>query len=802
MNPNNLNHSTDFQNLFESAPSLLLVLSPTFVIEAVTHAYLEATKTNRNEIIGKGIFEVFPDNPNDPDATGVSNLKASLNRVLESKSADAMAPQKYDIPLPESLGGGFERKIWSPFNSPVFNTSGDLVYIIHRVEDITEFIELKDKGVELQTRTEQMESEIYQRAHQLQDANKKLREAEKLKNEFFANVSHELRTPLSLILAPLESHLAGKYGTLNHEQSNSLKIIHNNAARLLQMVNGLLDFAKFEAGKMTVEREPVDITNLIASILNDFESMIGSKSLLLIREVELPQKHVMMDRYLFERILFNLLSNAIKYTPEGGKILVKAKINGDLLEISVEDNGVGIAKEDLETIFEKFRQVEGSSTRRFEGTGLGLAMVKEFSELLGGRISVNSTLGVGSTFKVGLLAPLTEAKESGVISSRRSTILPRYKNVHGHSKLVSNGNNHQKVLVCEDNDELAEYIVSLLIPICQVKRAKEGEEAWELVNTWHPDLVLTDVMMPKKDGIELCREIKSNHETSKTTVVLLTALTHREAMIKGWESRADEYLFKPFHPDELVTRIRSLLVMSAERKTASDEIEKYTNQLEQSNKEMESFSYSISHDLRAPLRAIGGYSEILLEEYDSKLDEEGRRLIKNVISNTVKMAHQIDDLLKFVRVGNESLHKTRIAVTDLVTKLIQELESEITQPAEIIVYPMPEIHADHGLITHLYNNLITNAIKYSSKRAHPKIEIGFTPMEKGGAFFVKDNGVGFDMAYNKKLFGIFQRLHDQDEFEGTGIGLAIVERIVAKHDGKVWAEGKVNEGATFYFSIP
>jgi signal transduction histidine kinase len=803
MDQKTIKNGPNFQSLFESAPGLFLVLSPGLKIVAVSNEYLKATKTKKTEIIEKGIFEVFPDNPDDPNATGVANLKASLYRVLENKTTDAMAPQKYDIPRPESEGGGFEERYWSPLNSPVFNNRGEVGYIIHRVEDITEFILLKKKGADLQTRTEQMESEIYLRANQLQEANKKLRDAEKIKSDFFANVSHELRTPLSLILAPSESILSGKYGSLNDEQAQSLKILHNNAIRLLQLVNGLLDFSKFEAGKMTVKREPLNIATLVFSILNDFESMLNSKSLTLVHEIKEYEKKVLIDRYLFERILFNLLSNAIKYTPTGGEIIVKTRNEGDIFELSVQDTGVGIPNEEIKTIFEKFSQVESSSTRRFEGTGLGLAMVKEFSELLGGSVSVISVVGKGSIFTVKFEAPFTNEKESHIAPVPKPTnFLPRYKLLSQNSEEIINVGNQQKVLVCEDNDELSLYIVSILSGFCHIKRAKDGEEGMDLVSTWYPDLVITDVMMPKKDGIELCQQIKSNPETSKILVVLLTALTHREAMIKGWEAMADEYLFKPFHPDELVTRIRSLLSKVVDRKEATKKIERYTRQLEQSNKEIEAFSYSISHDLKAPLRAISGYCGILHRKYHSKFDNEGKRLIETVIGNTKKMTDQIDDLLKFVRTGKESLKITTISMTTLANKVAGEFENALKSNTEIIISAMPSVNADYGLMTHLYYNLISNAIKYSSKKTKPKIEIGFKSTEKGEAFYIKDNGVGFDMKYYNKLFSVFQRLHDSKEFEGTGLGLAIVERIIAKHGGRVWAEGKPNKGAVFYFTLP
>jgi signal transduction histidine kinase len=798
--------SVDFRHLFESAPGLYLVLSPELKILAVSNAYLHATLTKREEIISKGIFDVFPDNPDDPSASGVGNLRASLQRVLETGAPDAMAVQKYDIPRPESEDGGFEEKYWSPLNTPVFGKNGKVQYIIHRVEDVTEFIKLKNSGTqqhklteELKTKADQMETEIFRRAQEIQEANKKLREAEKVKSEFFANVSHELRTPLSLILSPLESILSGKHGAIPPEQQKFLNTIHNNSLRLLQMVNGLLDFSKVEAGKMNVHREPTDIAFLIKTILNDFESMMRGKKIALSYDIEFSNKYVLLDRYLFERILFNLLSNAAKFTEDDGKVFVRAYMEGDNLYLSVADTGIGIPEAAMKSLFQKFSQVEGSSIRRFEGTGLGLAMVKEFAELLGGTVTVKSEVNKGSTFTVRCLAPTTQTKPDENKLTEKRSLIPLYQTTQVDENMASDGGSDlPKVLICEDNQELSAYIVSVLHGICQIKTAPDGERALELVHSWNPDLVLSDVMMPKKDGISVCREIKSNQATSKISVVLLTALTHREAMMKGWEVKADEYLFKPFHPEELLTRINSLLSAVRDRKNTEFILEQKNKQLVEANAELESFSYSVSHDLRAPLRSINGYTKILEEDLSDRLDEQGRRTLNKIIQNTSRMNKLIDDLLEFSKLGRKELEKRNIDTTKLVLSIVEEMKPK----ANVVVNDLIRAQADHALITQVWINLISNAIKYSEKKANPTVEVGSSLSNREVIYYVRDNGAGFNMEYSDKLFGVFQRLHKENEFQGTGIGLALVKRIVMKHHGRVWAEGKVNEGATFYFSLP
>jgi signal transduction histidine kinase len=282
----------DFKVLFESAPGLYLVLAPDLRIVAVSDAYARATMTRREEILGRGLFEVFPDNPADPNATGVRNLNASLQRVLENRVADAMAVQKYDIRKPAEEGGGFEVRYWSPVNSPVLKADGTLAYIIHRVEDVTEFVQLKQQGVaqsrlteELRERAVQMEAEIYARAREVAEANTRLkqaneelarlyektRELDELKTQFFANISHELRTPLALILGPIAKRLAA--GDLTDEERRDLEMVERNARLLHRHVSDLLDVARLEAGRMDIQYTEIDLARLARRTASNFDTL-------------------------------------------------------------------------------------------------------------------------------------------------------------------------------------------------------------------------------------------------------------------------------------------------------------------------------------------------------------------------------------------------------------------------------------------------------------------------------------------------------------------------------------------------
>jgi len=262
-----------------------------------------------------------------------------------------------------------------------------------------------------------------------------------------------------------------------------------------------------------------------------------------------------------------------------------------------------------------------------------------------------------------------------------------------------------------------------------------------------------------------------------------------------------------YRKDELGALANAFNVMTAKvykmHQDLENKVAERTVQLQNANKELEAFSYSVSHDLRTPLRAVSGYSIMLKEDYEGKLDEEGMRIINNILINSKMMGQLIDELLAFSRLGKKELAFTDVNMKQLVETAAEELlQTETPGKYQIDIGSLPEAKADRSMIKQVLINLLGNAIKYSSKRSDPKIEIGATEEEKRIVYYVKDNGVGFDMAYAGKLFGVFQRLHSQEEFTGTGVGLALVKRIIDKHSGEVWAEGYENIGATFYFSLP
>ena len=390
----------DYRLLFESAPGPYLILTPDLTIAAVNEAYLTATMTKREEIVGRGLFEVFPDNPDDPAATGVRNLRTSLDRVRERRAPDTMAVQKYDIRRPESAGGGFEERYWSPTNVPVFDAQGKLVYIIHHVEDVTEFVRLKRLDgerhrltAELRSRAEKMEAEVYARAQEVAETSRLLEQANAELESFSYSVSHDLRAPLRAIngfsLALLED-----YGTtLPPDGQALLARVRENTKRMAQLIDDLLVFSRL--GRKPLEMGPVDLASLMQSVVEE-QRQADSKRAIEVVVHSLPA--TLGDAGLLRQALANLIENAFKFTRRQPKarIEIGSRVEGAETVYYVRDNGAGFDMKYATKLFGVFQRLHGESD--FEGTGVGLALVQRIVHRHGGRVWAQAAVDQGATF--------------------------------------------------------------------------------------------------------------------------------------------------------------------------------------------------------------------------------------------------------------------------------------------------------------------------------------------------------------------------------------------------------------------
>jgi signal transduction histidine kinase len=318
------------------------------------------------------------------------------------------------------------------------------------------------------------------------------------------------------------------------------------------------------------------------------------------------------------------------------------------------------------------------------------------------------------------------------------------------------------------------------------------------------DLLLADLQMPGTNGIEL---MKSAQLIDPTLVaVIMTGHGALETAIAAMKAGALDYIQKPI---KLATALpileRALAVrqLRIEKTRLEQHVRERTDELKIANRELEAFSYSVSHDLRAPLRAVSAFTQALISDHSAALSEEGQRLLNNVNAGAAHMDRLIADLLRLSQLNRQSLHKQPVRFGELAQRVIDDMTNEKAgRDIEFVVADFPTWQVDQGLMQQVFVNLIANAIKFTRERVKARIEVGFRMDGSTLVCFVKDNGVGFDMKYMNKLFGVFQRLHSADQFEGTGVGLSIVRRIVERHGGRVWVDGGQDQGATFYFSLP
>jgi signal transduction histidine kinase/DNA-binding response OmpR family regulator/serine phosphatase RsbU (regulator of sigma subunit) len=449
------------------------------------------------------------------------------------------------------------------------------------------------------------------RAFELQrERAEQLAEIDRAKTLFFTNVSHELRTPLTLLLGPAEDALADADEPLGAAQRERIERVTRNAQRLLGLVNTLLDFSRLEAGQAEPHREPVDLCRYTSELASMFESAVESAGLTMEIRCDGLDGPVSVDRDMWAKIVLNLLSNALKFTFEGS-IGVHLRADGERAVLTVSDTGVGIDPAEQPKLFDRFHRVSGAQSRSHEGSGVGLALVAELAALHGGEVWVDSEVGVGSRFNVAL--PIEQPAERDVAGAPTAAAAAHAEGVlaeamrwlsAGEATAVRRDGNRPRVLVVDDNADMRGYIAELLADAYDVEAAPDGVAALERVAARPPDLVITDVMMPRLDGFGLLDALRGDPDTMQIPVIMLSARAGEDGTVEGLEAGADDYLIKPFSTRELLARVRANLELDRVRRTR-DELERNRDLLDQAERLAQVGSWEI--DLRTG--AVTGSAE-------------------------------------------------------------------------------------------------------------------------------------------------------------------------------------------------
>ncbi len=421
---------------------------------------------------------------------------------------------------------------------------------------------------------------------QLKESNIKLKSLDELKTQFFANVNHELRTPLTLILAPLKAVLEGRMGRLSPTLEDTLETMQRNGYKLLKLINNLLDLNKLEEGKMRLKLKAVDLAEFIPPLLAAAKPMADQRQIRLYYQHPPQPLALTLDPDQFEKVVFNLLSNALKFTNKGGKITIYLEDKDQTVTMAIEDTGIGIPANMLETIFDRFSQVDGSKSRAQEGTGIGLALAKEIVLVHKGTIHAESELGKGSKFivelrkgedhfdedildrrsedlPIGLRRRLTDTEEprvQDIVTDYRRLQLVDLEKVDLGSGRIDEAKVHDALILCiDDNPEVLKLMKMLLADEFDLELVSSAEQGLKFLHDKNPDLVLCDVMMPGMDGHAFARAVKADESVKHIPIILVTARSGAEMLNEGLRAGADDYISKPFDSTELKARIRSLL---------------------------------------------------------------------------------------------------------------------------------------------------------------------------------------------------------------------------------------------------
>lgn len=793
----------DYKTLFESLPGQYLILSTHFTILTASISYCKATLTKRDEIIGRNLFEVFPDNPDDPEADGVSNLRASLNFVLKNKVPHTMAVQKYDV---RNSDGTFKQKYWSPMNTPVLNSDNEIEYIIHKAEEVTEFIEIKKKQIEkdkltenLRSKVEIMEADIFARAKEIQNLNAELENKVAQRTDELSKSEKKYKylfrnNPMPMWIIDLEN----------------FKFLDVNEAAIMHYGYSYEEFLSMTA----YDIRPQEDKELFKNFDRPEKITAGNYNRGVWRHVKKDGTIIHVEIMAHEIMIGGKAARFILSNDVTERINAERKLHESIKEISdykfALDESAIIAITDqrglLTHVNENFCKITQYSKEEIIGKDYGIVNSHYHSPQF--MRDLWFTIACGKIWR----GELKNRTKNGSTYWVDCTIVPFIDDYGEPYQYVSINTD---ITARKDTEDLLKETGSI---------AKVG--GWEInladmTVKWTEEVYKIHEVEP---GFIPPLEDAINFYAPEARPVIQKAVENCIATGEGYDIELEFITAKGKHlwvrsigkadfENGKATRVYGVFQDITEQYKAKEEIQRLnegleqkvmerTAQLESANKELEAFSYTVSHDLRAPLRAVSGYAKILEEDFGEKLGADGKKRIDVIQSNAKNMGMLIDDLLAFSRLGRKELSKTNVSMNNIVETALNDIQNVIKHNSTVKTSKLHDVKADGSLMRQVFINLLSNAIKYSSKNDKSLIEINSEDTGDNIVYSVKDNGAGFDMKYVHKIFGIFERLHSMEDFEGTGVGLAIVHRIITKHGGEIWAEGKIDKGAQFYFSLP
>jgi signal transduction histidine kinase len=712
---------------------------------------------------------------------------------------------------------------------------------------LTGIIVVTGSGIHRRLRVREftLNQQVEKSKQMLEQSNRKLKELDQVKSRFFANISHELRTPLTLLLAPLEALL--RRFNLDAETSDLLTTMHSNGMRLLKLINDLLDLVRLESGRMEVKRESLVVADFVKGLASSARQMAEDKRLRLETSVDPALGTVLADRDKLEKIVLNLVFNALKFTPSGGRVELRAVLQGEEMVLRVADTGMGISAKNLPHVFDRFWQADDSSKRKYQGVGIGLALVKELVEIQGGKVDVKSEVGQGTTFTVNLPIqkpePMhkpdgqevpTEAAAaaepgSGTVTSeewlanlyRRAELFPAMTSLHDSMRPVETARNGNQptLLVADDEPDMLRFLKSQLSSHYRVLEAVDGQQAIDKASQFLPDIILLDMMMPEKDGLQACREIRDRTPTQNTPIVLLTARADEETKMAALSAGASDFLTKPFSTTELHVRLKNLVeshqyqrkVLKQKQTLEStiDQLKETETQLVQSEKlaSLGRMSAGIIHEINNPLNfaTTGLYTLRNKGKYLAPdQQEEYAEVLKDVEDGIKRVKTIVSDLRMFTHPDTES--RDHVEVAEVVTSALRFLSNEWKDKVQIEqkLAEHQTVWANKNKLIHVVVNLLQNSMDamkgktYESEKPAIRIE---GRLELGRSLLiVRDNGMGIDTEHLDKIFDPF--FTTKDVGEGMGLGLSICYRIVQEYEGRILVKTEPGKFCEFTLEFP